>query len=72
MHEPLNWEPFKKDIEKFCADFILPALYDGEIQKDAHNGSMMNWLTNLPLHTYEFQQTPSVKPVPLVEQKPLD
>lgn len=72
MHEPLKWDSFDKDIEKFCADFILPVLYDGEMQKDAHNGSMMNWLTNLPLHTYEFQQIPSIKPETLVDPKALD
>lgn len=69
MHEPLEWGQFNKNVEKFCTDFILPVIFDGEMQKDSHNGSMMNWLTTLPLHTFEFQQVSSVKPVSLVEQE---
>ncbi|XP_046648723.1 tRNA pseudouridine synthase A-like isoform X2 [Daphnia pulicaria] len=60
IHETLDWSSFDKDIETFCGDFILPIIYNGEM--DIQNGSMITWLlTCLPIHTYEFPPDSSEK-----------
>jgi len=52
LHELLSWEAYEKEIEQFSLDQIMPVIYNGEIEED----SMLNWLANLPLHSYALRE----------------
>jgi len=51
FHDPLCWDEYEKEIEKFSLDHILPVIYKGEIEEN----SMMNWLATLALHTFSVR-----------------
>lgn len=52
MHEALEWSSWNLSIDKFCDEFISPIIYKAEADKK--DGSMINWLSTLCLHSFEF------------------
>ena len=50
IHEPLNWDEYNDEIQKFKEKFIFKTLY--ELEK--RNYSMINWLETLKLHKNMF------------------
>ncbi|GAB6024911.1 hypothetical protein CHUAL_010016 [Chamberlinius hualienensis] len=52
IHEPLQWDSIKDEIEEFKRQHIyLPII---RIEKESK--SMINWLATLPNHTYDVRQ----------------
>ncbi|XP_041476589.1 tRNA pseudouridine synthase A-like isoform X2 [Lytechinus variegatus] len=53
LHEPLTFEHSKDKIEAFKHKHIYPNI----IVREKYNKSMFQWLTTLPLHTYDVVGT---------------
>lgn len=52
IHQPLTWEEYEPDIEKFVQEHIYCKIYETEFK----NMSMVNWLKTLSLHTYDVRE----------------
>ncbi|XP_038046355.1 tRNA pseudouridine synthase A-like [Patiria miniata] len=55
MHEALTWDDCKDDLEAFKKEHIYPTIVSTEKKQRA----MMQWLSTLPLHTYDVIETPN-------------
>ncbi|XP_014666393.1 PREDICTED: tRNA pseudouridine synthase A, mitochondrial-like [Priapulus caudatus] len=53
FHDPIEWEEYKEEIEKFKHEYI----YSTIIRTEKDENSMMQWLNTLSLHVYDTRET---------------
>ena len=51
IHEPLSWETSAEAVEKFKQERVFDEIISTEVKEK----SMMDWMANLPIHTFEVK-----------------
>lgn len=54
IHEPLDWESCKEEIEKFEKEYIIKQVVDTEIAEK----TTLNWIASLPMHSFSIREEP--------------